>query len=427
MIHNERELLRRYLSGEATPEEAARLEAWLAEDPERWSELAGLDQERADAALGRAAVERAAAGVWARLRKDVGDEAELVELRHVRQPRGTPRLSSSLASSRWTTGLQVAAALVIVAGAGTAMGMWVRSRQAASVPAMRVATTGAGERATFRLSDGTSVMLGVASTLRYPVSFGEGSREVQVEGEAYFDVGRDERRPFVVRAGQLVATDLGTQFTVRLYPEDVGPRVVVREGRVAIRAQADGAPELVVSAGQLGRLQGGGSLSIEAAAIGEYFAWIEGRLVLDKVPLRQALPELERWFDLEFRLGDSTIADAQLTATLKTQPTPDVLNNLAASLGLRARKVGRLVTLYPAEPNPTQRAASLSQQRVNHAASSHCLDVAQYDRPVSDRGFKGGWPAEPAHRAAAVPLGRLEAGARVRRERRAGAAASSDP
>src|SRR5207245_4361 len=114
MSHIEREVLRRYLSGETGPEEAARVEAWLAEDPDRWSELARLDEESADAALGRASVERASADVWARLRQDVADEAELGGVPRIRQP-GRAR-EFSFSASRWTMGLRVAAALVIATG-----------------------------------------------------------------------------------------------------------------------------------------------------------------------------------------------------------------------------------------------------------------------------------------------------------------------
>jgi transmembrane sensor len=345
MSHIDRELLRRYLSGEASPEDAARVEAWLAEDPDRWSELAKLDDERAGAALGPAGVERAGADIWARLRKDVGDEAELGELRRIRQPSEARRFSFS--SSRWTTGLQVAAALIIAAGAGTVMAVWLQSRQAASAPAIRIAATGAGERATFRLSDGTSVMLGVASTLRYPANFGEGSREVSVEGEAYFDVVHDARRPFVVHAGQLVAKDLGTQFTVRLYPEDAEARVVVREGRVAIGA-LQGTRTTVVAPGQEGRLALDGAVALTTADTTAVFAWLTGRLVLRSVPLHHALPDLGRWFDLEFRLADSRLGDIPLTVSLTSQPTPATLRTLAAALGLELSQQDRIVTLRSA-------------------------------------------------------------------------------
>jgi ferric-dicitrate binding protein FerR (iron transport regulator) len=343
MSHIERELLRRYLSGEASPEEAARVEAWLAEDADRWGGLAELADEGFEAALGPSAVERAGGKVWRRLRTDLGDGTELGELRRIRQPGGVPAFS--YAAARWFIGVRVAAAVVLAVGVGSAMAVWLRSRHPTPPPA-RVAATGAGERATFRLPDGTRVMLGVASRLRYPAQFGAAAREVSVDGEAYFDVAHDADRPFTVQAGELVAKDLGTQFTVRRYPEDPGARVVVREGRVAIRAAADGALEGVVAAGQRGGLGRGGAPFVEAADTGRYFAWTHGRLVLDKVPLREALPELERWFDLEFRLADRALGDVPLSATLKTKPTADVLNSLAASLGMRQRQTGRTVTLY---------------------------------------------------------------------------------
>ena len=346
MSHMERELLRRYLSGEAGPEEAARVEAWLAEDPDRWSELARLDEERADAALGQAAVERAGTDTWARLRRDVGDEAELGELRRVGPPLAARRFSVS--SSRWTTGLQVAAALAMTAAAGTAMAMWLQSRQAAPAP-LRIAATGAGERAKLRLPDGSSVMLGVATTLRYTANFGEDSREVSVEGEAYFDVVHDARRPFVVRAGQLVAKDLGTQFTVRLYPEDAGARVVVREGRVAISA-LQGTRTTVVAPGQQGRLARDGAVALTTADTTAAFAWLTGRLVLRSVPLRDALPDLARWFDLEFRLANPGLGDIPLTVSLTSQPSPTTLRTLAAALGLQLTQQDHVVTLRAARP-----------------------------------------------------------------------------
>jgi transmembrane sensor len=237
----------------------------------------------------------------------------------------------------------VAAILVLTIGGG----LVACATQRASTPATPAvaATTTPGERATFRLSDGTQVMLSVASTLRYPKAFPEGAREVTLEGEAYFDVVHDEGHPFLVRAGGLVAKDLGTQFTVRAYPDDEGARVVVREGKVAIRALTDG-PERVVGPGELGRLVEGRVPMVEPADTVIWFAWTEGRLAFDDTPLREALPQLGRWFDLEFRLADDSLGDVPLTATLKTQPTPEVLGSLSASLGLRHRQRGRTVTFY---------------------------------------------------------------------------------
>jgi transmembrane sensor len=352
MSEMDRELLERYLSGDASPDESARVEAWLAEDPDRWAQLAALRETIADSALGESAVEEAKVEVRARLARQMGwPEGLGAPGRTRRAHRSSPGFVPS-SHRPWRTGWQLAAALLIALAGGSALVLLLsRSRPPAPSEMTRVAVTTPGQRGVFRLPDGTQVVLGVASKLRYLAAFTDGSREVSLDGEAYFDVVHDSRRPFIVRAGDLVAKDLGTEFTVRAYPEDAGARVVVREGRVAIRAAVTrAAPERVVAPGQLGRLGSGQEPTVEPADTAALFAWTEGRLIFDGTPLHDALPQLGRWFDLDFRLADSALGDVPLTATLRTQPTTDVLNNLAASLGMKQRRAGRIVTLYSADP-----------------------------------------------------------------------------
>ncbi len=223
---------------------------------------------------------------------------------------------------------------------------------ARSVAAFKTSTAPRGQRASLGLPDGTRVMLGPATTLRRAVEFARGPREVWVEGEAYFEVVHDGRRPFVVRAGDLVATDIGTAFAVRTYPEDAHARVVVREGKVAFRAAAgDTVPERLLGAGEQGRLASNGELVTSAVDTASAFAWTEGRLVIDDLPLREALPQLSRWYDLDFRLADSSLGNIRLAATLKNQPTADALKVLALGLGVRAVQQGSVVTFYRAGPN----------------------------------------------------------------------------
>ena len=99
---------------------------------------------------------------------------------------------------------------------------------------------------------------------------------MRLEGEAYFAVIHDERRPFVVHAGDLVAHDLGAEFTVRAHPEDAHAMVVVREGEVGIRAAtaADGTVRVLMP-GQLGRLSANGEPIVEAVGLEPYFAWTD--------------------------------------------------------------------------------------------------------------------------------------------------------
>jgi transmembrane sensor len=337
------ELLERYLAGRVSAEERQRIDAWLAEEPRRWAELAALREAIDKLALSEDAVQHAMAEVWARLAPEIGAAEEppptFVRATH----RGGRRFKVPVRDQKVGRRL-VACVVVLMIGGGVAATLLLRS-VLTPPELMRVTTTAPGERAAFRLPDGTQVMLGVASTLRYPSAFSGKARDIALEGEAYFDVAHQEERPFIVRAGGLVARDLGTRFTVRSYPEDASARVVVREGRVAIRP-ARGGVEGVVAPGQVGRLDAGRVPAIEQADTAALFAWTVGRLVFDGTPLRDALPQLGRWFGLEFRLADSALGEVPLSANLRTEPTPDVLESLAASLGMQQRRQGRTVTLY---------------------------------------------------------------------------------
>jgi transmembrane sensor len=323
------ELLDRYLALECVAEERQRVERWMTGQRS--------NRERVEL-LAEALIEASAAPIQ-------GVEA-LVEHRL-----GTARKSFSLMQRREWLGLARIAALVVVVVAGGLIARAILSpdREAASpTPPARVISTLPGQRANLRLPDGTSVMLGVASTLRHPASFRADRREVQLEGEAYFEVVHDEKRAFTVRAGDIVAEDLGTEFVVRAYPEDRYARVVVRAGRIALRAAAPRhASQQALLPGQLGRLEPTGEPVIERVDTAPYFAWTEGRLVFDDVELSEALPQLSRWYDLDFRLADNSLGRVPLTATLSNQPTEDVLDLLAASLGMRQVRNGRTVTFFP--------------------------------------------------------------------------------
>ena len=344
-------LLTKWLTGQLDPDERQALERWLTADPARATEL---EQARE---LWRRAGEAARAEADA---PDPGEAARwagiMREIRADREPASSPpgRAVRSLALEipsaprlieRWVA----AAVLTIAAGGGLWLAARARTERVAEPPRpMRVYETARGERAEFRLSDGTRVMLNVASRVRVPADFGDRTRSVFLEGGAYFEVVHDSTRPFAVHAGDVVAQDVGTEFTVGAYPEQRHARVVVREGLVALRAAAGNAVTGdTLRPGQQGRLGENGIPMVQHADTAAEFAWTGGTLMFDGTPLRDALPQLGRWFDLEFRFSNASLGRIQLAATLTNQPTDDALRFLAASLGLRMERRGRVVTLYP--------------------------------------------------------------------------------
>ncbi len=96
------------------------------------------------------------------------------------------------------------------------------------------AATAPGERKMVRLDDGSVVWLNAASRLTYPGRFTGDVREVSLEGEAFFDIARNENQPFVIKSGALKTTVLGTSFNIRAYREDKTMSVAVVTGKVRV-------------------------------------------------------------------------------------------------------------------------------------------------------------------------------------------------
>lgn len=330
-------LLARYLTGEASREEAEEVERWIAERPDRAVLVEQLREVRRIAGE----VEQESYDVeaaWHKMRGTAPAAAARPPLRLVvDRPSAPMRVARRLA---------VAASLLIAVGAGT----WLAVREQGGVPAESVAyreiATRPGQRADVYLSDGTHVVLAAGSRLRFPAPLAQESREVYLEGEAVFEVTHNEDWPFLVRTAHGVTEDLGTKFSMRAFPADSTVTVAVVEGMVALRRDRE--PGAVLRPGDLGRLTADGRLETErGVALDRYFAWAEGRLVFTDTPLSEVLPELTRWYDLHVELADPSLAARRLTITVTTESTDELLRYIALALAVRYERQGRTVTFYP--------------------------------------------------------------------------------
>ena len=326
--HIDWERLARYVTDQCSPDEAAELERWIALDPVRREAVRDMQAIWANAEVAPTGWDVARA--WRQLSPKLDRPAV-----------GAPipaRISRPWLTPAW--GLRIAAALAVLVGGGLLYRSLVTSRPAAP----REYVTARGQRAEFRLKDGTRIVLSVASRLRVPADYGARERTLYLEGEAYFDVRHDPGRRFVVHTAHAATEDLGTRFDVRSYEGDSTVQVVVAEGRIALRARAS---DTLVTPGQLGVATAGGALVVrDRVDVDRYLGWTAGRLTFDNTPLSEALPQLGRWYDLDLRLADRSLAALPLTATFKDQTTTQVLDLVAQALGLRLERDGRVVTFY---------------------------------------------------------------------------------
>jgi transmembrane sensor len=339
------ERLERYVSRRATPEELAELERWVQASPEL---IALADAMRAVGQVPAQPVHSWDADTaWHRVSR---------RMRWLARPTVGP--STRRALHDWVP-WSVAAVLILAVGS-TLLVVESRSRaereRVAAAGSARQVVTRRGERATFTLADGSRVMLGPETRLTIPVAYKTGGRrELYLDGEGYFEVVHDTLHPFQVNTPLGTAEDLGTEFVVSTYPEARGMRVVVASGKVALRQRplrsahgaADSRPLLTLLQGDLARLDSAGTATVTRVDPLAYVAWTQGALAFNGTSLRDALPQLARWYDLNIRLADSALGARRLTATFREQSAAQVLDLIALSLDLRMEREGRVVILYP--------------------------------------------------------------------------------
>jgi transmembrane sensor len=204
-----------------------------------------------------------------------------------------------------------------------------------------------GERAEFQLPDGTRVLLAPESRLGVPVEFAA-DRRVELEGQAYFDVIHDERRPFQVRAGDVLVHDLGTRFVVRAYPEGSQVEVAVAEGQVALSGRRVAEDGIVIGVGQVGRAEKDGVPTVtDVGSLNPYFGWTRGVLVIEDRPLAEALADLQRWYDTELKVEDPRLAARLITTTAGDTPLVNVLAGIVRALDARYEQRGDTVVVVP--------------------------------------------------------------------------------
>lgn len=191
-----------------------------------------------------------------------------------------------------------------------------------------------GHQAHLTLCDGTKVWLNAGSKLIFPSNFNTEKREVFVEGEAFFDVTKNEAKPFVVVTKGLNIQVFGTSFNVMAYPDENMIEAVLVTGKVQLERNDFSLfkkEKIMLHPGQYaGFKKDGLKLEVKDVDVESFVSWKYGWYKLDKLPLSEVVLKLERYYNVKVVIDDKKLGYLKITGKLDLNSNINqVMDNLA--------------------------------------------------------------------------------------------------
>ncbi len=186
-------------------------------------------------------------------------------------------------------------------------------------------STPVGGQYLVKLPDGTLVWLNAATTLKYPAHFESGERRVELHGEAYFEVAKNEKLPFrVVLADSAGITVLGTHFNVMAYPNEQAKEITLMEGKVRV---SNGSTTSTLDPGMQASIKGADISTATGVDTEEIMGWKNGLFIFHDAPIEAIMRQVERWYDAKVVYKGAV--SHQFNATIKrSEPLPKLLHLL---------------------------------------------------------------------------------------------------
>jgi len=214
----------------------------------------------------------------------------------------------------WVQVSSVAAILIIGLLLGSAI-TYLTSRSK-TLSEQLVFETPRGEKSLVKLPDGSEVWLNANSRLVYN-SFSANRRQVELKGEAFFNVSRNEKTPFIVKTDECEIEVLGTTFNVMAYNEFGRKEITLLSGKVNVHF--DGADQ-VIKPGQALILKDHLVRIVEVNPA-QASGWVENKFNFKNIPLSELMKRLENWYDVDITLENNTGMEINYTGTFKNEET----------------------------------------------------------------------------------------------------------
>ncbi len=315
------ELIPRYLSGNASDKEVQELEAWVLADPENKKQfiafkkawiLSGMKEDKQSVNVEQ---------MWKETSKGLFEEAKLHELKPNKGRR------------KW---LAIAASMAVIILALSLIFGGLKDDGAMAYEAKE-------QIENLDLPDGSKVTLNQNSSLQYEFTE-DNRRAVVLEGDAFFDVKREESKPFEIKADEVSIKVLGTSFYVDGRTDEDEIQVIVKSGSVAVRA---GKTEIVLKANEKAIFnKASNALAKVENDDPNFTALTTNKLVFDNTKLSDVVFALNRQFNSNISIQDDLLKNCPLTAVYENKSLTAILKVLEGSLsGIKAQQLGERIVL----------------------------------------------------------------------------------
>jgi ferric-dicitrate binding protein FerR (iron transport regulator) len=186
------------------------------------------------------------------------------------------------------------------------------------------------------LSDGTKVWLNSKSSLKYPVEFSGNTRNVTLEGEAYFEVSKNGHSPFTVKTKSGNVTVLGTHFNISAYEEDRNFETTLAEGKVKVsKISKAGGESVILKPGQQARVRNE-ALKIAEVDPSVYSAWKDGKFYFENENLKNILTKMARWYNFNVKFENRSLEQIKFTGiVMKEEPLDRLLDIISKTSNIK--------------------------------------------------------------------------------------------
>ena len=235
---------------------------------------------------------------------------------------------------------------MLLLGIGYSIGSW-RKHSADDFTVQNQLITAEGSKGQFTLPDGSVVWLNSETRLTYPDQFAGDRRLVTLEGEAYFEVAKDAKKPFIVQAGEIDVEVLGTSFNVNSYSSGEFVRTALLNGSVKISGKTIEEPVYLKPNELFEYRKIDRVSSVEDAKAALYADWIKDRLVFDKDYLSDILISMEGRYNMDIECPEKFAASIRLSFTIRNESIEEVMEAMSLIAPIKYEIKGKKVYIIP--------------------------------------------------------------------------------